>query len=106
MFASLEVVRRSVRWIILSLESISGDSCLPLKNKAATVSVSFSDMFKTRKQDQHSESIYFIQDYYRLNNPQMVRVNFSYRFGKMDISLFKRQNTKSTGTQDAMQMGQ
>ena len=77
-----------------------------LKNNAATVSVSFSDMFRTRKQDQHSESEYFTQDYYRLNNPQMVRVNFSYRFGKMDISLFKRQNLKSTGNQDAMQMGQ
>jgi len=77
-----------------------------LKNNAATVSVSFSDMFRTRKQDQHSESIYFVQDYYRLNNPQMVRVNFSYRFGKMDISLLKKQNLKSTGTQDAMQMGQ
>ncbi|MDQ6812200.1 MAG: TonB-dependent receptor [Bacteroidota bacterium] len=77
-----------------------------LKNNAGTVSVSFSDMFRTRKQDQHSESKYFIQDYYRLSNPQMVRVNFSYRFGKMDISLFKRQNLKSTGTQDAMQMGQ
>lgn len=77
-----------------------------LKNNAATVSVSFSDMFRTRKQDQHSESKYFTQDYYRLSNPQMVRVNFSYRFGKMDISLFKRQNLKSTGNQDAMQMGQ
>lgn len=77
-----------------------------LKNNAATVSVSFSDMFRTRKQDQHSESRYFTQDYYRLNNPQMVRINLSYRFGKMDISLFKRQNLKSTGTQDVMQMGQ
>jgi ferric enterobactin receptor len=77
-----------------------------LKNNAATISVSFSDMFRTRKQDQHSESQYFTQDYYRLNNPQMVKVNFSYRFGKMDLSLFKRQNTKSTTTQDAMQMGQ
>jgi outer membrane receptor protein involved in Fe transport len=77
-----------------------------LKNNAATISVSFSDMFRTRVQDQHSESRYFTQDYYRLNNPQMVKVNFSYRFGKMDLSLFKRQNTKSTTTQDAMQMGQ
>ncbi|MDB5248905.1 MAG: TonB-dependent receptor [Segetibacter sp.] len=75
-----------------------------LKNNAATVSLSFSDMFSTRKQDQHSESIYFSQDYYRLNNPQMVKLNFSYRFGKMDISVFKRQSSKSTGTQDAMQM--
>jgi ferric enterobactin receptor len=27
----------------------------------------------------------------------MVRLNFSYRFGKMDVSLFKRQNMKSQG---------
>jgi ferric enterobactin receptor len=77
-----------------------------LKNNTATVSLSFSDMFRTRKQDQHSESIYFVQDYYRLNNPQMVRLNFSYRFGKMDISVLKRQNSKSSATSDAMQMGQ
>lgn len=77
-----------------------------LKNNAASVSLTFSDIFRTRKQDQHSESQYFSQDYYRLSNPQMVRMTFSYRFGKMDISVFKRQNTKSTGTQDALQMGQ
>jgi ferric enterobactin receptor len=77
-----------------------------LKNNAATVSLSFSDMFRTRKQDQHSESQYFSQDYYRLNNPQMVKINFSYRFGKMDISVLKRQNSKNLGNQDAMQMNQ
>ena len=76
-----------------------------LKNNAAAITLSFSDIFATRKSDQHSESAYFIQDYNRINNPQMVKVNFSYRFGKMDMSLFKRQNMKSSGTQDAMQMG-
>ncbi len=77
-----------------------------LKNNAATIGLTFSDMFRSRKQDQHSESIYFAQDYNRLNNPQMLRLNFTYRFGKMDMSLSKRQNTKSTANQDAMQMGQ
>lgn len=77
-----------------------------LKNNAATIGLTFSDMFRSRKQDQHSESIYFAQDYNRLNNPQMLRLNFTYRFGKMDMSLSKRQNTKSTTNQDAMQMGQ
>jgi ferric enterobactin receptor len=77
-----------------------------LKNNAASVSLSFSDIFRTRKQDQYSVSPYFIQDYSRINNPQMVRLNLSYRFVKMDMSLFKRQNTKSTATQDAIQMGQ
>ncbi len=78
-----------------------------LKNNAATVTLSVSDIFGTRKSNQHSESIYFVQDYYRLNNPHMVRLNFTYRFGKMDVTLFKRQNLKSQGEglQNAGQMG-
>lgn len=77
-----------------------------LKNQAASVSLSISDIFRTRSNEQISTSDgIFYQDYYRLNNPQLVRLNFTYRFGKMDVSLFKRQNTKSTGSQDAMQMG-
>jgi ferric enterobactin receptor len=73
-----------------------------LKNNAATISVSMSDIFRTRKQDQYSYSNYFVQNYYRLNNPQQVRVNFSYRFGKMDMNLFKR-TKQSSGVQDATQ---
>ncbi|MER0439931.1 hypothetical protein [Emticicia sp. W12TSBA100-4] len=40
------------------------------------------------------------------NQPQMVCLNFSYRFGKIDMSLFKRQNMKSQqeGMQNGMQM--
>lgn len=68
-----------------------------LKNNAASITLSISDIFKTRKQDQYSYSTYFTQNYYRLNNPQMVRINFAYRFGKMDATLFKRQNMKSQG---------
>lgn len=76
-----------------------------LKNNAASITLSVSDIFGTRKQDQVSYSQYFVQNYYRLNNPQMVRLNFSYRFGKMDVSLFKRQNMKSQaeGMQGATQ---
>ena len=76
-----------------------------LKNNAATITLSVSDIFKTRKQDQYSSSEFFVQNYYRLNNPQMFRINFTYRFGKMDVSLFKRQNMKSqaSGMQDATQ---
>jgi ferric enterobactin receptor len=77
-----------------------------LKNNAASLSVSMNDIFRTRIQDQYSESPYFIQNYSRLNNPQMVRVNFTYHFGKMDVNLFKRQNTKASGSQDLMQMAQ
>ena len=73
-----------------------------LKNNAAMISLSVSDIFRTRKQDQYSYSDYFVQNYYRLNNPQLFRLNFTYRFGKMDFSLFKR--TKQTsGMSDATQ---
>lgn len=65
-----------------------------LKNNAASVSLSINDIFKTRIQSQYSASAYFTQDYTRLRDPQMVRLNLSYRFGKIDASLFKRKSTK------------
>ncbi|MEJ7586825.1 MAG: TonB-dependent receptor [Ferruginibacter sp.] len=70
-----------------------------LKNNAASVSLSISDIFKTRIQSQYSSSTYFIQQYSRLRDPQMIRLNLSYRFGKIDASLFKRKSTK--GEQNA-----
>jgi len=37
-----------------------------------------------------------------------LRLNFNYRFGKLDVSLFKRKNTRSgsDGMQEGMQMQQ
>lgn len=76
-----------------------------LKNDAASVSFSVNDIFKTRRSEQHSFSQYFIQDYSRQRDPQMFRLNFTYRFGKMDMSLFKRKNMKSdmSGATEGMQ---
>ena len=75
-----------------------------LKNDAATVSVSISDIFRSRWTDQYSyQQDLFNQQYNRIRDPQFVRVNFTYRFGKMDVSLFKRKNMNSSGSQDAMQ---
>ena len=65
-----------------------------LKNNAASVSLSVSDIFKTRINSQYSSSDYFIQTYSRLRDPQMFKLNFSYRFGKMDASLFKMRSNK------------
>lgn len=73
-----------------------------LKNNAAMISLGVSDIFRTRKQDQYSYSPYFVQNYYRLNNPQLFRLNFTYRFGKMDFSLFKR-TKQSSGLSEATQ---
>ncbi len=62
------------------------------KNKMGSISVSYRDMFRTDVNFTHSESSYFIQDTFRRRNPQYLRLNFSYRFGKFDVSLFKRKN--------------
>ncbi len=74
-----------------------------LKNNAASITLSASDIFKTRKMEQYSESDYFIQNYSRLRDPQMFRLTFSYRFGKIDALLFKRKNNNSTQASSDMQ---
>jgi len=66
-----------------------------LKNDAASVILSVSDIFRTRTVNQYSESLYFVQNYSRLRDPQMVRLTLAYRFGKLDATLFKRKNTNT-----------
>ena len=68
-----------------------------LKNNAASATLSFSDVFRTRRAIQYSYNDYFQQTYDRLRDPQMVRLTFAYRFGKVDMNLFKRKNLKSMG---------
>jgi outer membrane receptor protein involved in Fe transport len=80
-----------------------------LKQNAASVTFNVSDVFRTRRFTQYSESQFFIQNSARLSDVPMMRLTFSFRFGQMDMSLFKRKNTKAEqeGTQGAMQgMGQ
>lgn len=79
-----------------------------LKNNAATLTLSVNDMFKTRSYSQYSESNFFIQNSYRINDAPMFKLNFSYKFGQMDASLMKRKNMKgeSEGMQGAMQGAQ
>ena len=65
-----------------------------MKNKAASLTLNCSDILKTRKSETYSESIYFIQTTSRIRDQQFFRLNFFYRFGKFDVSLFKRKNMK------------
>jgi ferric enterobactin receptor len=75
-----------------------------MKSKAASVTLSVSDIFRSRKTDQYSSSIYFVQNYSRLRDPQMVKLNFAYRFGKIDASLFKRKSSgNGANMMDGMQ---
>ncbi len=67
-----------------------------LKNKAASLTVNAADIFNTRQTETYSESPFFTQTTIRRRDPQVIRVNFSYRFGKFDVSLFKRKNARSS----------
>lgn len=65
-----------------------------LKDNRGAISVNWSDIFRTRVSDIYSESPFFIQDVFRRRDPQLVRVNFTWRFGKFDANLFKRKNQR------------
>jgi len=76
-----------------------------LKERRASLSLSMNDIFRTRKSDIHSESNFFIQDVVRRRDAQILRLNFNLRFGKFDVSLFKRKNMRgeAEGIQGGMQ---
>ncbi len=61
-----------------------------LKNKAASLTFNISDLFATRRYDVFINSQYSTQHTVRYRDPQFFRLQFNYRFGKVDISLFKR----------------
>ena len=75
-----------------------------MKNKAASLTLQMNDVFRTKIYATHSESQYFVQDNSRRRDPQVLRLNFNYRFGKMDISLFKKKSMRSE--MDSMQNAQ
>ena len=60
--------------------------------RKGSLTLSIRDIFRSRISGSYSESEFFIQDSWRLRNPQTASLNFSYRFGKPDVSLFKRKN--------------
>jgi outer membrane receptor protein involved in Fe transport len=76
-----------------------------LKNNAASLTLQMNDIFRTKVNATHAESAFFVQDNLRRRDPQVLRLNFAWRFGKMDISLFKRKNLKGEmeGMQNASQ---
>ncbi len=66
-----------------------------LKNRQASLSLNINDIFRTRRQNIYSESPDFVQNIFRRRDPQIVRLNFNWRFGKFDANLFKRKNNKN-----------
>lgn len=61
----------------------------------ASLTLSMNDFLKTAVYKVYSESPYFNQISERRRDQQVLRLNFMYRFGKLDASLLKRKNTKT-----------
>lgn len=72
-----------------------------LKNDLASLTLSVNDIFRTRRNTQITYGEGFTQSYSRLTNPQIIKLNFSIRFGKMDMKMFKKNNNSSM---EGMQM--
>jgi outer membrane receptor protein involved in Fe transport len=64
------------------------------KTNTASVSLNWSDVFSTRQNIVFATDSNFDQNSWRRRDPTFVRLNFSYRFGKFDASLFKRKNNR------------
>jgi outer membrane receptor protein involved in Fe transport len=67
------------------------------KTKQANISWNINDIFRTRRQQIFSSSALFVQDVFRRRDPQLMRLNFGWRFGKFDPNLFKRKSNKLMG---------
>ncbi|MEY3050698.1 MAG: hypothetical protein RLY31_483 [Bacteroidota bacterium] len=63
-------------------------------NRKASLTLGVNDIFRSRRSGTYTASALFIQDTWRIRDPQIFRLNFSYRFGKMDTSIFKRKNMR------------
>ncbi len=74
-----------------------------LKERRAAIALSMNDVFRTRRSNIYSEALSFTQESFRRRDPQVLRLNFTLRFGKFDAALFKRKNMR--GEQEGMQGG-
>jgi outer membrane receptor protein involved in Fe transport len=79
------------------------------KGQTGSLTLSMNDIFRTQVYKTSASTVFgsetLTQDVQRRRDPQVVRLNFSYRFGKFDVNLLKRKNTKAdqSGGMDAIQ---
>ena len=76
-----------------------------LWDRTASITLSMQDVFRSRRSGSFSESEFFVQDSWRRRDAQFARLNFSWRFGKFDVSLFKRKNSKFDAGGEGMDGG-
>jgi len=52
-------------------------------------------VFNTRQYELNQAAPAFVQDYIRKRESRILRLTFTYRFGKFDAQIFKRKNLKA-----------
>ena len=65
-----------------------------LKNKALSISLGINDIFNTDRNLTYTSTSFSEQENYRKRATRELRLNATWRFGKMDTHLFKRKNNK------------
>ena len=78
-----------------------------LKGNAASITLTGSDLLRTRVSDVYTYASTFTQESDRRRDPQFFRLQFNWRFGKFDMSLLKRKSNKAEqeNMQDALPQG-
>ncbi len=61
--------------------------------KPGSLVLNFTDILHTRRADMYAASDFYIQNSFRMRDWQMVKITFSYRFGKWDYSFLRRKNS-------------
>lgn len=69
------------------------------------ITLGLSDVFRTRLYNVFTTSDFFEQSLQRRRDPRMLRLQFNWRFGKVDTNLFKRRNSRgdAEGMNEGMQ---
>ncbi|WP_073080268.1 outer membrane beta-barrel family protein [Chitinophaga jiangningensis] len=65
-----------------------------LKNKALSISLGINDIFNSNRNLSYTTTSFSEQENYRKRLARELRLNATWRFGKMDARLFKRKNNK------------
>src|SRR5690606_4591690 len=71
-----------------------------LKNNAAAITFSISDIFNSDRWGQIYDTDNFYQDSYRRWSVRSFRVTFSYRFGKRDVNVLGLRQREGGGGDD------
>jgi outer membrane receptor protein involved in Fe transport len=70
---------------------------------SGSLTLSMNDFLRTQLYSTYSDSPFLVQTAERRRDPQILRLNFNYRFGKFDVNLFKRKSTRDlNGGSDTM----